>query len=79
MLNATELHHVITTAAKHMRPLNVELTEAYPDHPDEAFAVAVCSTIAMLLGAFDNPADVVEFCNTALATFGQPWRLTSVS
>jgi hypothetical protein len=37
------LRRIVTIASKHLRPLNAELSRAFSDQSDAAFAVALCS------------------------------------
>ena len=43
----------------HLKALNEEITEAYPEHPDMALAVALGGAIGTLLSSFSDPTNRV--------------------
>jgi hypothetical protein len=73
---------IILTASRHMRALNEDLTNAYPDAPDAAFTVALGAVLATTLRSFsgtDTKATMVVGINRTLEQLGQSSRLTPIA
>jgi hypothetical protein len=72
---------ITVTTAKHMRRLNEELSDLYPNVPDLSFMAALGTAISSTIVSFTDSkveSAMVQRLNDTLADHKLKWRLTAV-